>query len=96
MLGTMDVRSANALPAALTRPGDALRPQNATRPTTASEIQKPAAGRSMDDARAAARAAFAKVVSQPARIDTAQRLADARQAAPDKPLPRGSLINMVV
>jgi hypothetical protein len=50
----------------------------------------------MDDARAAARAAFAKVVPQPARIDTAQRLSEARQANPDRPLPRGSLINMVV
>jgi hypothetical protein len=95
MLGTMDVRS-TALPTALTRPGEALRPQNATRPTTASEIQKPATARSMDDARAAARAAFAKVVSQPARIDTAQRLAEVRQTNPDRPLPRGSLINMVV
>jgi hypothetical protein len=92
----MDVRSATTLATALTRPGDAQRPQVPARPATAGEVQKPASARSMDDARAAARAAFAKVVPQPARIDTAQRLAEARQAAPDKPLPRGSLINMVV
>lgn len=89
----MDVRSSTALPSALTRPGDTARTQAATRPA---EIQKAASSRSMDDARAAARAAFARVVAQPARIDTAQRLADARQANPEKPLPRGSLINVLV
>lgn len=59
-------------------------------------VQKPAATRSLDDARAAARAAFAKVVVQPTRIDP-QRLAEAQQAAgAQKPLPRGSLLNIVV
>jgi hypothetical protein len=92
----MDVSSATAL-SALTRTGDTTRTQAATRPPTpASAVQKPAAARSMDDARAAARAAFARVVAPPTRIDTAQRLAEARQANPEKPLPRGSLINVVV
>jgi hypothetical protein len=92
----MDVRSSTSLPGALTRIGDTARPQTLRSPTQAAEVQKPGTARSMDDARAAARAAFAKVVAQPARIDTAQRLAEARQANPDKPLPRGSLINVVV
>ena len=91
----MDVRSATTLPGALTRSSELTRPQTTRTPQPA-EVQKPASGRSLDDARAAARAAFAKVVAQPARIDTAQRLAEARQASPDKPLPRGSLINVVV
>jgi hypothetical protein len=86
----MDVRSSTALPSPLSRTEDAVR---TTRPA---EVQKPGAARSMDDARAAARAAFAKVVAPPTRIDAAQRLAEARQASPDKPLPRGSLIDMVV
>jgi hypothetical protein len=90
----MDVRSATALLNGPTRSGDTARTPPAVR---TADVQKPAvSGRSMDDARAAARAAFAKVVAQPARIDTAQRLADARQANPEKPLPRGSLINVVV
>ena len=89
----MDVRSSTALFNSLTRTSESARTPATTRPA---EVTKPAGNRSMDDARAAARAAFAKVVAQPARIDTAQRLADARQANPEKPLPRGSLINMVV
>ena len=62
----------------------------------AQAVQKPAATRTLDDARAAARAAFAKVVAQPTRIDP-QKLAEAQQAAgAQKPLPRGSLLNIVV
>jgi hypothetical protein len=84
----MDVRASTALLNTLTRTGDAGR----TQPSTA--VQKPVATRPMDEARAAARAAFAKVVPQPTRIDPL-KLAQASQPNA-APLPRGSLLNIVV
>lgn len=86
----MDIRPTQVTTAAVNRATEAA----ATTRTQA--VQKPAATRSLDEARAAARAAFAKVVAQPTRIEP-QRLAEAQQAAAaQKPLPRGSLINIVV
>ncbi|MBL8837694.1 MAG: hypothetical protein JNL66_15690 [Alphaproteobacteria bacterium] len=86
----MDIRPSQIATSSLTRTAEtaaAARTQ---------VVQNPAATRSLDDARAAARAAFAKVVAQPTRIDP-QRLAEAQQAAgAQKPLPRGSLLNIVV
>lgn len=95
----MTVGPTSSLASALTRATDATRLPS-TRSTAggpqAVEVQRANTIRSMNDAREAARAAFARVVSQPARVDTAQRLAEARQANPERPVPRGSIINMVV
>lgn len=86
----MDIRPTQLATTSVTRTAESA----AT--ARAQVVHKPAATRSLDDARAAARAAFAKVVAQPTQIDP-QRIAEAQQSASAaKPLPRGSLLNIVV